>query len=202
MSGLATSTTGSLHWVRGLPPQGHDSHHRRTRRAQSRKCGRRKREGRDLRCSPRPATKLPATSTQAVSSGDAYARTLLRQAWTQYLYPAPGRSPLTASIQPRRPASPRSRGDGTETPPRISRDCSTGCCRGGHRCYDRSWPRTAAAKRPSRLPGRAGLAEILTYWGMAHVQPHTPADPAWLRPGLPRPGPAGRASRATSTDSP
>jgi DNA-binding CsgD family transcriptional regulator len=31
----------------------------------------------------------------------------------------------------------------------------------------------------------SGLAEILTYWGMAHVQPHTPADPAWLRPASP-----------------
>jgi len=27
--------------------------------------------------------------------------------------------------------------------------------------------------------------QALTEWGMAHIQPHTPADPAWLRPASP-----------------
>jgi len=35
------------------------------------------------------------------------------------------------------------------------------------------------------LVGDAGLVQALTEWGMAHIQPHTPADPAWLRPASP-----------------
>jgi len=35
------------------------------------------------------------------------------------------------------------------------------------------------------LVGDAGLVQTLTEWGMAHIQPHTPADPAWLRPASP-----------------
>jgi DNA-binding NarL/FixJ family response regulator len=33
--------------------------------------------------------------------------------------------------------------------------------------------------------GDAGLVDELTGRGMAHVQPHTPTDPAWLRPAAP-----------------
>jgi DNA-binding CsgD family transcriptional regulator len=35
------------------------------------------------------------------------------------------------------------------------------------------------------LVGEAGLVAELTRRGMAHVQPHTPMDPAWLRPAPP-----------------
>ena len=35
------------------------------------------------------------------------------------------------------------------------------------------------------LVGGAGLVQALTDRGMAHVLPHTPADPAWLRPASP-----------------
>src|SRR5262249_47887046 len=35
------------------------------------------------------------------------------------------------------------------------------------------------------LVGDAGLVDALTGWGMAHVQPHSPADPAWFRPASP-----------------
>src|ERR1022692_2326841 len=43
-----------------------------------------------------------------------------------------------------------------------------------------------AKDQADALVGDAGLVEALTGWGMAHVQPHTPADPAWLRPALAR----------------
>ena len=33
--------------------------------------------------------------------------------------------------------------------------------------------------------GEPGLVSALTSWGMAHILPHTPADPAWLRPASP-----------------
>src|SRR5262249_44909961 len=35
------------------------------------------------------------------------------------------------------------------------------------------------------LVGDAGLVAALTGWGMAHVQPHSPTDPAWFRPASP-----------------
>src|SRR5258708_38567974 len=31
----------------------------------------------------------------------------------------------------------------------------------------------------------AGLVDALTHWGMVHVRPHSPADPAWLQPTSP-----------------
>ncbi|MGH3275759.1 MAG: LuxR C-terminal-related transcriptional regulator, partial [Streptosporangiaceae bacterium] len=31
----------------------------------------------------------------------------------------------------------------------------------------------------------AGLVAALTRWGMAHIRPHSPVDPAWLRPASP-----------------
>ena len=31
----------------------------------------------------------------------------------------------------------------------------------------------------------AGLVDVLTHWGMVHVRPHSPADPAWLQPTSP-----------------
>ncbi len=31
----------------------------------------------------------------------------------------------------------------------------------------------------------AALVDVLIGWGMAHVRPHTPADPAWLEPASP-----------------
>ncbi len=52
--------------------------------------------------------------------------------------------------------------------------------------YDRLLARDGCAKDQAELlVGDAGLVEALTGWGMAHVQPHTPADPAWLRPASP-----------------
>src|ERR1022692_3549371 len=33
--------------------------------------------------------------------------------------------------------------------------------------------------------GDAGLVQALTDRGMAHILPHTPVDPAWLRPASP-----------------
>ena len=48
-----------------------------------------------------------------------------------------------------------------------------------------SWPRTAAPKDQADSLVGAELVDVLTHWGMAHVQPHTPADPAWLRPASP-----------------
>jgi DNA-binding CsgD family transcriptional regulator len=51
--------------------------------------------------------------------------------------------------------------------------------------YDRLLAQDGCAKDQADSLVGAGLAEILTNWGMAHVQPHTPADPAWLRPTSP-----------------
>ena len=42
-----------------------------------------------------------------------------------------------------------------------------------------------AQDQAEALVGDAGLVAALTGWGMAHVQPHSPADPAWLRPATP-----------------
>jgi len=64
-----------------------------------------------------------------------------------------------------------------------------------------SWPRTAARKTKPTPWSVLGWQRSLPYWGMAHVQPHTPADPAWLRPASPT-WPCRACSRATSTDSP
>jgi DNA-binding NarL/FixJ family response regulator len=51
--------------------------------------------------------------------------------------------------------------------------------------YDRLLASDGCAKDQADSLVGAGLAETLTRWGMAHVQPHTPADPAWLRPATP-----------------
>jgi DNA-binding NarL/FixJ family response regulator len=51
--------------------------------------------------------------------------------------------------------------------------------------YDRLLAQDGCAKDQADSLVGAGLVEILTNWGMAHVQPHTPADPAWLRPASP-----------------
>ena len=52
--------------------------------------------------------------------------------------------------------------------------------------YDRLLMQDGCAKdQAESLVGDAALVETLTRWGMAHVQPHTPADPAWLRPASP-----------------
>jgi DNA-binding CsgD family transcriptional regulator len=51
--------------------------------------------------------------------------------------------------------------------------------------YDRLLARDGCAKDEAAALVGAGLVEALTSWGMAHVQPHTPADPAWLRPASP-----------------
>jgi hypothetical protein len=42
-----------------------------------------------------------------------------------------------------------------------------------------------AKDQAEALVGDPGLVEALTGWGMAHVQPHSPADPAWFRPASP-----------------
>jgi len=42
-----------------------------------------------------------------------------------------------------------------------------------------------AQDQAEALVGDAGLVAALTGWGMAHLQPHSPADPAWLRPATP-----------------
>ena len=48
------------------------------------------------------------------------------------------------------------------------------------------WPVDGCAKdQAGELVGDAGLVQALTDRGMAHVLPHTPADPAWLRPASP-----------------
>ena len=46
----------------------------------------------------------------------------------------------------------------------------------------------------------AALVDVLIGWGMAHVRPHTPADPAWLEPASPDLALAA-CSRAISTGS-
>ena len=52
--------------------------------------------------------------------------------------------------------------------------------------YDRLLARDGCAKdQAGELLGDAGLVQALTDRGMAHVLPHTPADPAWLRPASP-----------------
>ena len=43
----------------------------------------------------------------------------------------------------------------------------------------------ARRTRPRRWSATPGLVATLTDWGMAHVQPHSPADPAWFRPASP-----------------
>jgi DNA-binding CsgD family transcriptional regulator len=52
--------------------------------------------------------------------------------------------------------------------------------------YDRLLASNGCAKdQAEALVGDAGLVATLTEWGMAHVQPHSPADPAWLRAASP-----------------
>src|SRR6266568_4639778 len=52
--------------------------------------------------------------------------------------------------------------------------------------YDRLLASNGCAKdQADALVGGADLVAALTSWGMAHIQPHTPADPAWLRPASP-----------------
>jgi DNA-binding CsgD family transcriptional regulator len=52
--------------------------------------------------------------------------------------------------------------------------------------YDRLLASNGCAKEQAEaLVGDARLVATLTEWGMAHVQPHSPADPAWLRPASP-----------------
>ena len=52
--------------------------------------------------------------------------------------------------------------------------------------YDRLLATNGCAKDEAEsLVGDRGLVAALTGWGMAHVQPHGPVDPAWLRPASP-----------------
>jgi DNA-binding CsgD family transcriptional regulator len=52
--------------------------------------------------------------------------------------------------------------------------------------YDRLLATGGCAKdQAEAVVGDAELVRTLTERGMAHVQPHTPADPAWLRPASP-----------------
>jgi DNA-binding CsgD family transcriptional regulator len=52
--------------------------------------------------------------------------------------------------------------------------------------YDQLLARDGCAKDEAEaLVGGAELVEALTGRGMAHVQPHSPTDPAWLRPASP-----------------
>lgn len=52
--------------------------------------------------------------------------------------------------------------------------------------YDRLLATDGCAKdQAETLVGDPGLVSELTDWGMARIQPHTPADPAWLRPASP-----------------
>jgi DNA-binding CsgD family transcriptional regulator len=52
--------------------------------------------------------------------------------------------------------------------------------------YDRLLASNGCAKEQAEaLVGDAGLVATLTGWGMAHIQPHSPVDPAWLRPASP-----------------
>jgi len=52
--------------------------------------------------------------------------------------------------------------------------------------YDRLLASDGCAKdQAGAMIGDAGLVTQLTRWGMAHIQPHSPADPAWLRPASP-----------------
>jgi hypothetical protein len=52
--------------------------------------------------------------------------------------------------------------------------------------YDRLLARDGCAKdQAETFVGDSGLVAALTGWGMAHIQPHSPAAPAWLRPAPP-----------------
>jgi DNA-binding CsgD family transcriptional regulator len=52
--------------------------------------------------------------------------------------------------------------------------------------YDRLLATDGCAKDEAEaLVGDPALVQALTERGMAHIQPHTPADPAWLRPATP-----------------
>jgi hypothetical protein len=52
--------------------------------------------------------------------------------------------------------------------------------------YDRLLASNGCAKdQAETLVGDPALVAALTDWGMAHVQPHSPADPAWFRPATP-----------------
>jgi DNA-binding CsgD family transcriptional regulator len=52
--------------------------------------------------------------------------------------------------------------------------------------YDRLLASDGCAKEQAEaLVGDPGLVAALTDLGMAHVQPHSPADPAWFRPATP-----------------
>lgn len=52
--------------------------------------------------------------------------------------------------------------------------------------YDRLLASDGCAKdQAETLVGDAGLVATLTGCGMAHVLPHSPADPAWIRPASP-----------------
>jgi DNA-binding CsgD family transcriptional regulator len=52
--------------------------------------------------------------------------------------------------------------------------------------YERLLASDGCAKDEAEaLVGDAGLVAALTGWGMAHIQPHSPVEPAWLRPASP-----------------
>ena len=52
--------------------------------------------------------------------------------------------------------------------------------------YDRLLASNGCARdQVEALVGNPGLVAPLTERGLAHVQPHSPADPAWLRPASP-----------------
>jgi DNA-binding CsgD family transcriptional regulator len=52
--------------------------------------------------------------------------------------------------------------------------------------YDRLLARDGCAKdQAEEFIGGTGLVQALTDRGMAHILPHTPVDPAWLRPASP-----------------
>ncbi len=52
--------------------------------------------------------------------------------------------------------------------------------------YDRLLAQDGCAKdQVGAVVGDSGLVAALTGWGMAHVQPHSPTDPPWLRPASP-----------------
>jgi hypothetical protein len=52
--------------------------------------------------------------------------------------------------------------------------------------YDRLLASDGCAKdQAEALVGDADVVAALTGWGMAHVQPHSPTDPAWFHPATP-----------------
>src|ERR1035437_2571178 len=54
------------------------------------------------------------------------------------------------------------------------------------KAYDRLLAQNGCSKDQAEpLVGDAVLVETRTSWGMPHVPPATPADPAWLRPASP-----------------